>query len=107
MSRQVGFRRLACAALGALLALPLTATPRVSIDGKPNDGKKVVEAAFHAGKRPDGLSAEAAAALARIERWKCEREYAVSACADERVLYVSALEGKARAARVALIEKLC
>jgi hypothetical protein len=101
MSRQAGLCRLACAvAFGAVLALPLSA------DGK-KVGARSAEAGFHPGKPPAGLSAEATAALARIERWKCDREHAATACADGRVLYASALDGKARAARVAMIEKLC
>lgn len=101
MSRQMGLCRLACAvAFSAVLALPLTA------DGsKP--GAQSAEAAFRPGKVPAGLPAESAAALARIERWFADRDYVVSACADGRVLYVSSLTGKVRAARVAGIEKTC
>lgn len=114
MSRQVGLGRLVRAvSLGAWLALPLAALSSrphvrcVPLAGSAAlDGKQAKDAAFHPGKPPPGLSAEAAAALAHIERWKCEREYTVSACADDRVLYVSALDGKVRAARVDEIERV-
>jgi hypothetical protein len=103
MSRQSWFARGARSA--ALIALIAAAPAAAAFDGKPSS-PRVVEAGFHPGKPPAGLPAESAAALARLDSWSRDRDYKASACCDERVLYVSRLEGKARAARIASIETL-